>query len=356
MLALFKERSGSREQHLPTTGRDLAAFAREVLILDESTLDQMKRWLPHLRGLPSGHDGLLPGRLAGLFDVRTQLWRRFAVLDDAKANCKVHAREMLSGLSQGVLFLFDAGYFAFEWFDELTAAGHWWISRRMSSVSFPIIHIFVQADGLLDALVWMGESRTNRAGEAVRLIQYRWKGQWYSHLTNVLDPLLLSAADVSRLSARRWDIELAFRLLKDHLHLNLLWSAKWNVIGTQVWACLTLAQLFHGLQMQLAQQADVQPFDGSMALLVRQVPRLLTHGLAPVPRLLQYGRAMGIIRASTRLLPDLPTFRASDLSWPPPDLCLHRAPASSHSHSGPHKHRSSSSPSPKAGTIDASPS
>lgn len=75
-----------QEQMGPTMGRHLAPFAREVLVLDESTLDQMKRWLPHLRGLPKGHDGLLAGRLAGLFDVRTQLWRRFAVLDDAKAN------------------------------------------------------------------------------------------------------------------------------------------------------------------------------------------------------------------------------------------------------------------------------
>src|SRR5579859_1371995 len=147
----------------------------------------------------------------------------------------------------------------------------------------------------------MGASSSNRARYAVRLIRYRHRGLWYSYLTNVLDPLQLPAAEVVRLYARRWDIELAFRLLKDHLCLNLIWSAKWEVIGAQIWACLTLAQLFHALQMQAAQQADVDPFEISMPLLVRHVPRWLSCGLSPLEQILEHGHDMGLIRPSTRL-------------------------------------------------------
>src|SRR2546422_6526942 len=35
-----------------------------------------------------------------------------------------------------------------------------------------------------------------------------------------------------------------------------------SVIGAQIWACLTLAQLFHALQMKAAEQEGVTPFDG----------------------------------------------------------------------------------------------
>jgi len=314
--------------------RTLAPFARDVLALDESTLDRLKRWLPPLRGLPTGHDGLLPGRLAGLFDVRTQLWRRLDMLPEARANCKVHARDMLSGLQAGTLLLFDRGYFAFEWFDELTTAGFWWIRRQIASPSFPVEHILLSQDGLFDAIVWMGASSSNQARYAVRLIRYRYQGQWHSYLTNVLNPCVLPATEVVRLYARRWDIELAFRLLKDHLRLNLLWSAKWEVIGAQLWACLTLAQLFHALQMQAAEQEGVDPFDVSLHLLVRHVPRWLAHGLSPLEQIQLHGRAMGLIRPSTRRLPQLPEVSWQDICWPPLDLPLQRPSRYSHRPAG----------------------
>lgn len=68
---------------------------------------------------------------------------------------------------------------------------------------------------------------------------------FWNYLTNVRNRLTLPASEVIRLYVRRWDIELAFRLLKDHVCLNLLWSARWEVSDVQIWACLTLADLFH---------------------------------------------------------------------------------------------------------------
>ena len=117
----------------------------------------------------------------------------------------------------------------------------------------------------------------------------------------MLDPQQLSLADLARLYARRRDIELAFCLLKEHLQLSQLWSAKWEVVQVQIWCALLLAQLFHGLQVQLAAQQAVDPFDVSIDLLVQIVPRLLQRGIAPLPYLGRLGRALGLIRPSTRL-------------------------------------------------------
>src|SRR5207247_6023376 len=65
-----------------------------------------------------------------------------------------------------------------------------------------------------------------------------------------LDPATLPLVDIARLYARRWDIELAFRELKEHLKMRLLWSAKLGVIYQQIWASLILAQLLHAYQVE----------------------------------------------------------------------------------------------------------
>jgi hypothetical protein len=79
----------------------LAPFACRVLALDESTLDAVGRWLPQLRRLVQGDPQLLAGRISALFDNRLQQWVRVDVLAEATANCKQHAREMLSELQAG---------------------------------------------------------------------------------------------------------------------------------------------------------------------------------------------------------------------------------------------------------------
>jgi hypothetical protein len=71
-----------RERLAPYIRTSLAAFASEVLVLDEATLDQVARLLPRLRGLPPGDDRLLPGKLAGLFDIRRQQWRKLQFIPD----------------------------------------------------------------------------------------------------------------------------------------------------------------------------------------------------------------------------------------------------------------------------------
>ena len=57
-------------------------------------------------------------------------------------------------------------------------AGFFWMSRQIASPSFPVEHILLSQDGLFDALVWMGASSSNQARYAVRLIRYRYEGQW----------------------------------------------------------------------------------------------------------------------------------------------------------------------------------
>ncbi len=134
-------------------------------------------------------------------------------------------------------------------------------------------------------------------------------------------------SDIARLYARRWDIELAFCVLKEHLQLSQLWSAKWEVVQVQIWCALLLAQVFHGLQVQLAAQEGVDPFDVSIDLLLEVVPRLLTRGIAPLPYLGQRGRELGLIRPSSRSQVQVPWVDPSWITPAPPEALRPRETA-----------------------------
>lgn len=319
MRAFFEQVSGwMSEQGQGWEDHRLAPWASQVLALDESTLDAVGRWLPELRGALPGDPRLLAGRISALFDLRRQQWVRVEVWQEAVANCKLQARLMVEGLQAGTLLLFDRGYLSFPWFDELTERKLWWISRYANHASMQVRHVLYQGDGVLDAIVWLGRYRADRAIYPVRLVQFYHHGRLHRYLTNVLDPQQLTLADIAGLYARRWDIELAFGVLKEHLQLSQLWSAKWEVVQVQIWAGLLLAQLFHGLQVQLAAQEGVEPFDVSIDL-------LLQRGLAPLPFLGRYGREVGLIRPSTRLRVEVPLVDPTWITPAPPEALRPRA-------------------------------
>jgi hypothetical protein len=326
----------------PYEDHRLAPFARQILALDESKMDAVHRWLTELRQVPLSDPSLLAGRLVALFDIRRQQWVRIDWLPQALANCQAYASQMLDGLQMGTLLLFDLGYYNFAWFDTLTQRGIWWVARLRSNGSYSIESILVQRDGYFEALIFLGAYQADRAAYLLRLVRVRYRGEWYSYISNITDPFQLSGAQIVALYARRWDIELGFRLLKDHLGLRLLWSAKMPVIGAQLWATVILAQVLHALQVQVAAESGVEVFDVSLELLWRYLPELsqLSASLSkPLMQVIsEVGVALKLIRPSTRLHHSVPSIDWQEISLPPPDLVWIRPPRYAHKASAPGSH------------------
>jgi hypothetical protein len=158
----------------------------------------------------------------------------------------------------------------------------------------------------------------------VRLVSFWAAGQRFVYVSNVLDPQQLSMQQVADLYAGRWDIEMAFRLLKDYLQVGQLWSAKWEVVQVQIWAGLLLAQLVHASQIQLAREAGVDPFEVSMNLLVRCPARLLAAGQQPMRWLSQWGWEIGVMRPSARGRWQAPWIDPGWITPAPADLLVPR--------------------------------
>ena len=321
--------------HLPHLGPALAPFATDIIAIDETTLDPVARRLP-VRGDPatrcpdatadavgttdsdmprdtaaappdeassraSSGRRRLPGKVALVFDVRRQCCRRFEVITDPHQHETVLATTLLDGLARGTLILADLGYFRFPWFDELTDRGFWWISRMRTHTSYRVEHTFLQHGDTFDGLVWLGAYRADRAAHLVRLVQYRRGSQLHRYITNVRDPDMLSMADIVTLYARRWDIEMAIALIKQHLGLSLWWSTKDTVIHQQLIATMLIAQILQALRLEIAVRAEVDIFDVSMPLLVRYLPLFAAQGEDPVAAIVERGHDAGFIRPSRRI-------------------------------------------------------
>jgi len=314
----------------PYADQTLAPFATEVVALDETTLDAVARRLPTLRDAPPGDARLLPGKLAAAFDLRRQLWQRVIHQPDPHQNERVLARTLVDALPARSLVVADLGYFGFAWFDDLTARGLFWLSRLRAKTSYTRIHTFYQQGDTLDALVWLGAYRTDQARFAVRLVQFRTHRGLHTYLTNVVDPARFPPHALARVYARRWDIELAFDLIKTHLGLHLLWACKPVVVAQQVWAVLIISQILHALRLEIAGRAAVDPFEVSLALLVEYLPRWATDGDDPVALIVTRGRALGFIRPSTRTRSDAPHIPRDHLIPLPPDTSLERTPHYAH--------------------------
>lgn len=119
---------------------------------------------------------------------------------------------------------------------------------------------------------------------------------------------------------------MAFRTVKQHLGLRLLWSSKPVVVLIQVWAVLTISQVLWALRQEIAGRADVEVETVSLPLMIEYLPQAAADGLDPVEWFLEVGWSAGFLRPSKRTIykaPDIPRKAIRPL---PKTLALTREP------------------------------
>jgi hypothetical protein len=283
------------------------------------------RHLRPLRALANGDERLLAGKVVGLFDVRRPQWKALRFLDSVREQGPVHAIPLLQSIQTGALLLFDLGYFSFPWLDYLTERGYFYVCRLREQTRYQIAHSYYQHDEVLDALVWLGCHKRNRAGALVRLVRFHDGEKLRSYRSRVYDPRQLTLSQMVHLYARRWDIALAFLTLKESLGVHHWWSGKRVHIEQQLWLLLTVAPLYQALRMVLAAELHLDPFDVSLPLLMEQVPCLLRERQAPVAWLREHSWQIGLLRPSTRLQTQAPEIPDDVLCFPSEPVPLRRS-------------------------------
>ena len=263
-------RAAARTRPLPPVIARLQNHSPRIWAIDGSTLEAVFKKCGLVRPEPKTVRG---GTLEAVLDLTTKLPVHLWFDPDPVANDLRFRDRIQAVTTPGTLLVLDAGYYAFAFFDWLTEHEAGFVIRARTLRAETVLRVLHDSPQVRDRIVQMGTYASNPCTHPVRLVEVQVGGRWRPYLTNVLDPAVLSAADVVDLYARRWRIEEAFLLTKRLLGLSYLWSGAYNGLAMQIWATWVLYAVLVDLTDAVAEELD-QPLD---ALSVEMVYRGLYH-------------------------------------------------------------------------------
>ncbi|MBU1131179.1 IS4 family transposase [Patescibacteria group bacterium] len=181
-------------------------------------------------------------------------------------------------IEKGAFYIMDRGYFDFERLYVINSQDAFFIIRAKSGLSFQNLCSgkIGKASGLrCDQIIKLKHfySRKHYPKELRRIKYYDIEtNKYYVYLTNNFD---LDAKVIADLYKRRWQIELFFKWIKQHLRIEVFWGRSFNAVKTQICiamcAFLTIAiakkrlkvklDLYEILQILSVSQFDKTPIN-----------------------------------------------------------------------------------------------
>lgn len=273
-----------------------------VWIADGSTLERLQR---HLGQLQAELKNPLAGKLMMVVEAFTHRPVAAWYADDAQCHETTWWDELLALLPVGGLLVIDLGFFGFEWFDRMSSAGQYFLTRQKQHVRYQVVKTLSCGTHYRDEIIQMGVHHTDPCQYPVRQVSVLWGHRWYRYLSNVLEPQRLSARQVCELYRRRWQIEDAFLLTKRLLGLAYLWVGGRNGVQIQLYATWTFYAVLNDLCTEVA-VALQQPLE---RISVEMVFRSLYHfsrarqrdaTVELIPFLVQHQRSLGLVKAQRK--------------------------------------------------------
>jgi hypothetical protein len=211
-------------------------FANAMYALDSTTISLCLSLFPWAR--------YQTGK--GAVKVHTQLDLRgnvpsFILISQGKVN-DVNFLDDLA-IEPGALYVMDRGYFDFARLFRFAASDAFFVTRMKRKVSYRRVHIFSRdrhSQIRCDALI-MPLSRKARRGypQRLRLIEYfdSENNRTFVFITNNLSLPAQAIADIYR---SRWQIELFFKWIKQHLRIKAFFGTSENALKTQIWIAVSV--------------------------------------------------------------------------------------------------------------------
>jgi putative transposase len=186
------------------------------------------------------------GRIRGMkmhvvYDPKSDCPR---ILDITNANINDAEIGRTIEIEAGATYVFDKGYCHYGWWRAIHAAGSIFVTRPKSNMGLALVEIrpleVTEGDGctiLEDAEVRFASKGDSKLPIRLRRVTIKRDrgGETISLLTNDLDRC---AVDIAALYKGRWQIELLFRWIKQHLKIRKFLGNNENAIRLQLIAAM----------------------------------------------------------------------------------------------------------------------
>jgi len=169
---------------------------------------------------------------------------------------KIHDVTILDQLpfEPGAFYIFDRGYLDFARLHKIHRASAFFVTRAKSNFQFKRLYSQtvdksqgVQCDQII---VLKGFYAKKDYPDKLRRIRYfdATQNKWFVFLTN---NFTLPALTIAQLYHSRWQIELFFKWIKQHLRIKAFYGTSDNAVKTQIWIAITVYVLVAIVKKQL---------------------------------------------------------------------------------------------------------
>ena len=242
--------------------------------LDSSTIDLCLSLFPWA----TFRDTKAAIKLHALLDLRGNIPTFLWITDG-----RLHDVRILDALipEPGSIYVLDRGYVDFARLRELHGARAVFVTRAKKNLSFrrrysaPVD----RSTGLMcdQTIVLTGRRTAKQYPEPLRRIRFRdpETGKTLVFLTNDFD---LPPATIAALYRRRWQIELFFKWIKQHLRIKTFYGTSMNAVKTQIWIAISTYVLVAIVRKRLGIDHDLYT--------MLQILSVYSFEKVPLPQLL----------------------------------------------------------------------
>lgn len=227
-------------------GRRKFRFKNPLLSLDASVIDlcaSVFDWATFRRTkgavklhLLLDHDGYLPC---------------YAVITEGRRHEVTVARTLT--FPPGTILVIDRGYVDYAWFAELTRQGVFFVTRLKDNAAYAILgtrDLPMRGPVVRDELIALTGVRTaGKCPYPLRVVEVTdpETGDPLAFLTN---QLTFGPTTIARIYKDRWQIELLFKALKQHLKVKTFVGTSANALHIQLWTALIALLVLKYLQLR----------------------------------------------------------------------------------------------------------
>ena len=146
-------------------------------------------------------------------------------------------------IEAGAMYVMDRGYFDFARLFCFASNGAFFVTRLKKNIPYRRTKIFyrdkhtpIRCDALITPL---SRKARNHYPLPLRLVEY-FDLETNKKLVFITNNLLLSAQSIADIYKARWQIELFFKWIKQHLRIKTFFGTSQNAVTTQIWIAVSV--------------------------------------------------------------------------------------------------------------------
>jgi len=172
-----------------------------------------------------------------LYDVETQIPTFFHITE-----ASVHDSTAMKEIpyEQGSYYIFDRAYNNFKMLYKIQQIGAYFVVRAKNNLQFKPVKWKrrLPKNVLKDTIIrFSGYKPSKFYPEQLRLVKY-WDEEQSREFTFLTNAMHISSLQVAELYRNRWQVELFFKWLKQHLKIKKFWGASENAVRIQIYSAI----------------------------------------------------------------------------------------------------------------------